>query len=108
MSSVLKSRSGCLAVTGANMSDGSKLHSNVEIAADATPDLFRRRFCMTASAAALASVALVQSPTRAATVRTDAASLPPYGNSTLPLGIRSRTVNNVNGLTVHLLEAGFE
>ena len=36
------------------------------------------------------------------------ASLPPYGNSTLPSDIRSRTVNNVNGLTVHMLEAGFE
>ena len=34
--------------------------------------------------------------------------LPPYGNGTLPAGIRSRTVANVNGLTVHLLEAGFE
>jgi len=34
--------------------------------------------------------------------------LPPYGNGTLLAGIRSRTVANVNGLTVHLLEAGFE
>jgi hypothetical protein len=38
----------------------------------------------------------------------DIAGLPPYGNSTLPLGIRSRRVSNVNGMTVHLLEAGFE
>src|SRR6185436_18076876 len=35
-------------------------------------------------------------------------SLPPYGNSTIPAGIRSRFVPNVNGLTVHMLEAGFE
>jgi len=35
-------------------------------------------------------------------------SLPPYGNSTLPPDIRSRVVNDVNGLRVHLLEAGFE
>ena len=35
-------------------------------------------------------------------------SLPPYGNSTIPKGIRSRTVANVNGLTVHMLEAGYE
>ena len=31
-----------------------------------------------------------------------------YGESTLPPGIRSRFVNDINGLTVHILEAGFE
>jgi pimeloyl-ACP methyl ester carboxylesterase len=31
-----------------------------------------------------------------------------YGNSALPDGIRSRLVNGINGLTVHLLEAGFQ
>jgi pimeloyl-ACP methyl ester carboxylesterase len=41
-------------------------------------------------------------------IRPELATLPPYGNSTLPPGIRSRTVENVNGLTVHLLEAGYE
>jgi len=40
------------------------------------------------------------------TARADA--LPPYGNGTLPAGIRSRHVNNNNGLMVHVLEAGFE
>jgi pimeloyl-ACP methyl ester carboxylesterase len=35
-------------------------------------------------------------------------TLPPYGNGTLPSGIRSRVVNNNNGLMVHVLEAGFE
>jgi pimeloyl-ACP methyl ester carboxylesterase len=35
-------------------------------------------------------------------------SLPLYGNSTIPKGIRSRAVANVNGLTVHMLEAGYE
>jgi pimeloyl-ACP methyl ester carboxylesterase len=35
-------------------------------------------------------------------------SLPPYGNGTLPPGIRSRTIENVNGLDVHILEAGYE
>src|SRR6202012_4737444 len=34
--------------------------------------------------------------------------LPPYGNGTLPSGIRSRHIANVNGLTVHILEAGYE
>ena len=36
------------------------------------------------------------------------AELPPYGNGTLPPGIRSRTIAGVNGLTVHVLETGYE
>jgi len=36
------------------------------------------------------------------------ASLPSYGNGTLAPGIRSRTVTNINGLSVHVLEAGFD
>ena len=35
-----------------------------------------------------------------------AAGLPPYGNGTLPPGIRSRVVAGVNGLAMHVLEAG--
>jgi len=31
-----------------------------------------------------------------------------YGETTLPAGIRSRFVNNGNGITMHFLEAGFE
>ena len=31
-----------------------------------------------------------------------------YGKSTFPSGIRSRFVKDVNGLTIHILEAGFE
>ena len=38
----------------------------------------------------------------------DTGNLAPYGNGTLPAGIRSRTVDNNNGLKVHVLEAGFE
>jgi pimeloyl-ACP methyl ester carboxylesterase len=72
------------------------------------PDFSRRRLCFTASAAAIGSFALVQSPSRAAIVHLDAATLAPYGNSTLPAGIRSRTVSNINGLAIHMLEAGFE
>jgi pimeloyl-ACP methyl ester carboxylesterase len=30
----------------------------------------------------------------------------PYGNGTLPPGIRSRSVENINGLSMHILEAG--
>ena len=68
----------------------------------------RRDFLMTASAAAIGGVTLAQSATQAAQLRTDLESLPPYGNSTIPAGIRSRRVANVNGLTVHILEAGYE
>ena len=38
----------------------------------------------------------------------EAGDLPPYGKSTLPAGVRSRVVKNVNGLAIHVLEAGFE
>jgi pimeloyl-ACP methyl ester carboxylesterase len=30
-----------------------------------------------------------------------------YGNGTLPAGVRSRHIANVNGMTVHILEAGY-
>ena len=56
----------------------------------------------------MSGLAVAQNSTRAAIVHADVASLPPYGNSTLPAGIRSRIVNNINGLAVHVLEAGFE
>src|SRR5678809_1759306 len=32
--------------------------------------------------------------------------LPPYGNNTLPAGVKPRLLPNVNGLTVNMLEAG--
>ncbi len=31
-----------------------------------------------------------------------------YGKDSLPIGIRSRFVENINGLTIHILEAGYE
>jgi pimeloyl-ACP methyl ester carboxylesterase len=34
--------------------------------------------------------------------------LPPLDNSVLPRGIRSRFVDNVNGLRIHILEAGYQ
>src|SRR5246127_862623 len=40
--------------------------------------------------------------------QTSVADLPPYGNGTLPPDIRSRMIAGVNGMTVHILEAGFE
>jgi hypothetical protein len=60
-------------------------------------DLSRRDFVATASAVA-GGFALAQGSARAAIVRTDIANLPPYGNGTLPPGIRSRSIANVNGL----------
>jgi pimeloyl-ACP methyl ester carboxylesterase len=69
------------------------------------PALSRRGFVVTASIAVAGGLAL---PAGAAIVGTDIASLPPYGNGTLPAGIRSRIVNNINGLAMHVLESGFE
>ena len=70
-------------------------------------ELSRRGFLKTTSTAALATMALARHA-RADIVRTDISRLPPYGNSTIPAGIRSRAVANVNGLAVHILEAGYE
>ena len=63
----------------------------------------RRNFILTATAAASGTVA--QKFAHAAIVQTDPARLPPIP---LPAGIRSRYVSNINGLTFHVLEAGFE
>jgi len=90
------------------MSDRSKLYFKVEKTGNATPNVSRRKLCLTASAVAIGSFVFAQRPTRAAIIRLDAANLPPYGNSTLPAGIRSRVVTNINGLAAHILEAGFE
>ena len=60
------------------------------------------------SGATVSGSAVAQSSTGATIVRTSVVGLPPYGNSTLPSGIRSRVVTNINGLTMHVLEAGFE
>lgn len=73
-----------------------------------TSNVSRRGFLVTASAAAMGGMTLAQGEARPGQVRTDIASLPPYGNSTMPSGIRSRTVANVNGLDAHVLEAGYE
>ena len=66
-----------------------------------------RRAFLADAAAALGGMALVPR-IAGAQARIDIASLPPYGNSTLPAGVRSRRIANVNGLTVHMLEAGYE
>jgi pimeloyl-ACP methyl ester carboxylesterase len=58
-----------------------------------------------ASAAAIGGSTVAQDAT---VVGVDAGNSPPHGDSTLPAGVRSRIVNNVNGLVIHILEAGFE
>jgi pimeloyl-ACP methyl ester carboxylesterase len=69
----------------------------------------RRTFLEYAAAMGLGGLAIAQGkPARADIVQTDFSTLPPYGNGTIPAGIRSRHVANVNGLTVHILEAGYE
>src|SRR5271170_5097414 len=67
--------------------------------------LSRRLFV---TAAAVGGLAFAQTPARAGIVRTDFSNLPPYGNGTIAPGVRSRAISNVNGLTVHILEAGYE
>jgi pimeloyl-ACP methyl ester carboxylesterase len=61
--------------------------------------------CLTASAASIGGSTVAQNAT---VVGVSADNLPPYGNSTLAPGVRSRIVNNINGLAIHMLEAGFE
>ncbi len=56
--------------------------------------LSRRAFLATSAAAGLGRLAIAQSTPA------------PYGS--LPGGIRSRQIANVNGMTVHILEAGYE
>ncbi len=69
--------------------------------------LSRRDFLVTASAA-VGGFGVAQGPAPVPTARPTNEGLPPYGNSTIPPGVRSRSVGNVNGLTVHMLEAGYE
>ena len=71
-----------------------------------TPDL-SRGFVATTTVAA-GGLALGAGPAPATVVRTEIANLPPYGNGTLPPDIRSRAISGVNGLAVHILEAGYE
>jgi pimeloyl-ACP methyl ester carboxylesterase len=69
-------------------------------------ELSRRGFLIASSG--VAGGLTMARATGADIVRTDISRLPPYGNSTIPSGIRSRAIANVNGMTVHILEAGFQ
>jgi hypothetical protein len=73
----------------------------------ATLELSRRG--LLAAAASVGGLAMTAAaPAPAATTKADFRGLPPYGNGTLPAGVRVRVVPNINGLTVNILEAGFE
>lgn len=63
------------------------------------PTLTRRELMCSLAAAPLASWAAAQ-PMQNPDVA--------YGATTIPVGIRSRLVDGVNGITMHALEAGFE
>ena len=67
-----------------------------------------RRDLMTVGTVAAAGVTFAATRTQAAIVRTNLAALPPYGNGTVPAGIRSRVITNANGIDIHILEAGYE
>jgi pimeloyl-ACP methyl ester carboxylesterase len=69
-------------------------------------ELSRRGFLIASSG--VAGGLTMARATVADIVRTDISRLPPYGNSTIPSGIRSRAIADVNGMTVHILEAGFQ
>ena len=70
--------------------------------------LSRRTLMGMAAVAGLGSLTRAAAAAAGTIVRTDFSQLPPYGNGTLPAGIRSRHIANVNGMTVHILEAGYE
>ena len=69
------------------------------------PGLSRRAFLAGASALGPATIAFAAAPTQITTMARFE-KLPPYGNNTLPAGVKARLVPNVNGLTVNMLEAG--
>ena len=67
--------------------------------------LTRRRLIQ--SLAAVLAPAVVSTKARASAAQVAGAAAP-YSSSVLPPGIRSRFVDNINGLRMHVLEAGFE
>src|SRR4051812_13232917 len=66
-----------------------------------TQDFTRRRVIQGLGAAAAAAAF-----SRRGAAQTTAAPAGPYNADVLPAGIRSRFVDNVNGLRMHVLEAG--
>src|SRR3954467_7922769 len=62
-----------------------------------------RRQLIEGLGAGIASAAI----SRRAAAQTSASAIGPYSADVLPPGIRSRFVDNVNGLRMHVLEAGY-
>jgi hypothetical protein len=71
-------------------------------------ELSRRRLLTAAASAGGVAMTAAAVPARAAITKPDFQGLPPYGNGTLPDRVRSRLKPDINGLTVNILEAGFE
>src|SRR6478752_1872980 len=65
----------------------------------------RRAFLGGAPALGTMTIASAAAPAQITTMA-PFEKLPPYGNNTLPAGVRPRLVPNVNGLTVNMLESG--
>ena len=66
----------------------------------------RRRWLHTAVTAPLGLLAMARRPVSASASQ----AIPPaeYGAGTLPRGIRSRVISGVNGIAMHVLEAGYD
>ena len=72
---------------------------------DTTREFSRRK--LLAGITSVGALAIgAAAPAQAEITKPDFRDLPPYGNGTLPDGVRSRLIPNVNGLTVNILEAG--
>jgi pimeloyl-ACP methyl ester carboxylesterase len=68
-----------------------------------------RRQLMQGLGAVVASASVTAKARAAQTAtQTNATETVPYSPAVLPPGIRSRFVNNINGIRMHVLEAGFE
>src|SRR5258707_4064627 len=87
----------CIRSRRLDMSEQTEANFDIERRTDAAVPNLSRRVLLTAAAAGAAGFAFAQNPARAAIVRTDITKLPPYGNFTVPSGIRSRAVNNGSG-----------
>src|SRR5262245_55961685 len=81
----------------------SDCHAGGTMKGRATPGLSRRDFL--AGSSAFGALTIAAAPAQITTLA-PFEKLPPYGNNTLPAGVKPRLVPKVNGLTVNLLEAG--
>lgn len=68
--------------------------------------MISRRKVLQAAAAIMPAV--IAPKARAQTADRPSVDLPPLSDAVLPRGIRSRVVANVNGIRMHVLEAGFD